>query len=101
LDVARRAGPVLARLLSHPEITALTAAWGWFILSFFYMLVGDEKECLAAVLRVERLGLEEGLPAAVRLAGVIGCWHELGAGRTVASWHWLRRLKEVMAPGNP
>ena len=100
LDLARRAHPVLARLLSHPEVTALTATWGWFITSFYYQLVGDEKECLSTVLRVERIGVEQGLAAAVRLACIIGSWVDLGAGRMVSSWRWLRRLEEVMVPGN-
>src|SRR5262249_10533003 len=99
LDLARGARPLLARLLSHPEITTLTATWGWFITSFLYLLVGDEGECLDAALRVERIGVEQNLPAALRLAAILAGWLELGAGRTAAAWGWLRRAEEVIVPG--
>jgi len=100
LELGRKARPLLEQLLSKPEITALTAAWGWFIASFHHLVVGDEKQCLTAVLRAERIGVEERLPAAIRLASIIGSWLELGAGRTPSAWRWLRRLEEVTVPGN-
>lgn len=100
LELSRRGRPLLEQLLRAPGVTALTLAWGGFIASFSYMLTGDEDECLAAVMRVEKLGVDENLPAAVRLAAIIGGWLEIGAGRRAASRRWLRRLREVAVPGN-
>jgi LuxR family transcriptional regulator, maltose regulon positive regulatory protein len=49
LSVARKAAPVLQRLLANPTLTALTVGWGWWIVAFFHLITGNDEACRRAV----------------------------------------------------
>jgi len=99
-DIALRTRPLLERLLQQPGVTALTRGWGWFIVCLIHVLACDEQACGAEVTRIEAIGVEEGLPAVVGLAAVLGCTQALGMGDAAAAEEWIRRLDQVTVPGH-
>jgi LuxR family transcriptional regulator, maltose regulon positive regulatory protein len=96
LDLARRARPKLERLIAEPEVTVLTAGWGWFVLSFSHCVIWDEARAKRAVERVADMGRTNGLPPLVRLAAIIGAHVELCANRLDAARNWAALLDQVI-----
>jgi LuxR family maltose regulon positive regulatory protein len=98
IEVARRALPRLKLLVVLPEITALSAAWAWFIVSFYCDLIVDREECQAAIDRVEKIGKEHGLPSVHRWAAIIGFWSAIRIYDFPAAEKCINLLEGVMNP---
>ena len=101
LEVARKAAPLLEQLLGHPEVTPMSAGLGWFMISLFELFAGDEQKCRAAVLEIDRIGHDEGLPAVSRFAAIIGAHVEIGVGNAESARRWSNRLNETEMSGRP
>ena len=101
LEIARKAAPLLEQLLGHPEVTPMSAGLGWFMISLFELVAGDEKKSRAAVLEVERIGRDESLPAVSRFAAIIGAHVEFGVGNAESARSWSNRLNETEMAGRP
>ena len=101
IETGYRARPLLERLLEHPDVTNLTAGWSWFILTHWNICIGNEQRARETVTLLERMGQSNGLPPLVRLASIIGCWLELGAGNVARVQEWSDKLESVMAHDNP
>ena len=101
LEVARRAAPLLEQLLGRPDITPMNAGLGWFMISLFELVAGDEKKSRAAVFELERIGDDEGLPAVSHFAAIIGAHVEIGVGNAEAARRWSDRLNETEMSGGP
>jgi ATP/maltotriose-dependent transcriptional regulator MalT/two-component SAPR family response regulator len=99
VSVARRALPKLKSLLSLPEITALSAAWAWFIISFYHSLA-DLDESAEAIAQVERIGFENGLSSVDRWAAIIGFWNAIRTYDFETAEKCIRRLEQVVNPAH-
>jgi len=101
LEVARKAAPLLEQLIGHPDVTPMSAGLGWFMISFYELVAGDEKKSRAAVSEVERIGRDDGLPAVSRFAAIIGAHVEFGVGNAESARRWSNRLNETEKSGRP
>ena len=101
LELARRARPLLEQLLAHPEVTSASLGFGWFMISFFDLVGGDEQKCRAAIREVERIGREEGLPSVSQFAAIIGAHVEFGVGNVEAARRWSILLATKTVSGTP
>jgi LuxR family maltose regulon positive regulatory protein len=99
LSIARRAAPLLQRLMAEPALSALTIGWGWWVLAFFHLIDDDEDACRRAVAEADRLGRSESLSAVSRFAAVVGAHLEMDAGNIDAAQDWSDRLEQVIFPG--
>ncbi|HZP94181.1 MAG TPA: BTAD domain-containing putative transcriptional regulator, partial [Burkholderiales bacterium] len=99
VSVATRALPQLKGLLSLPEITALSAAWAWFIISFYYSLA-ELDESAEAIAQVERIGTENGLNSVYRWAAIIGFWNAIRVYDFETAEKCIRRLEKVVNPAH-
>ena len=91
-SLSRRTLPVLKALLLHPDVTALNAAWAWFLISFFYCLSGNFDQSHDAATKIERISNEHGLPHALKFANIISAWRELFRVDPRAAWKWIERI---------
>ncbi|HUU74399.1 MAG TPA: hypothetical protein VMW70_17360, partial [Burkholderiales bacterium] len=99
LTYARKAAPLLQRLVADPSLSTLTVGWVWWVLGFFHLVDGDENKCRKALAEADVIGREEPLSAVSRYAAVVGAHVDMDAGNLDAAQKWSDRLEQVMIPG--
>jgi LuxR family transcriptional regulator, maltose regulon positive regulatory protein len=100
MQIARRALPILLKLLDREDIGAANVAWSWFVVSWVHCICRNEREGRDAVARVERIAEEEGLPYVHKFSAIMGAWIELYARNLDAAEVWLRRLEQIVNPSH-
>jgi LuxR family maltose regulon positive regulatory protein len=100
VPLARRALPILHALLRHPEVTALNAAWSWFIISYLHCICREFSLCREAISNVERLGRDHGLPAVFKFAAIIGAWAALFEQDVIGARKWLEWMEQTTSPSD-
>lgn len=98
IEVAARVVPLLRSIVREPGVTALNAAWSWFLISWYHCSMTHRRECCEAVSVVEHIAEAEGLPMVRKFAALIGSWLEMHAGNIEAAQKFSERLDELIDP---
>jgi LuxR family transcriptional regulator, maltose regulon positive regulatory protein len=98
METGQRLLPIVRPLLEDPAVTALNRAMCNFILSWYCCCVGDYEQGMAAVMRVDRIAQNEGLPFVARLAAIIGTYLEATHGDLVAARARILQMERDMIP---
>jgi DNA-binding SARP family transcriptional activator len=100
IEVARRALPHLRAALGATGVTAMNAAWGWFLISWYHCLLREHRESRAAIEMVEEIARSEDLPTARKVGPIISTWLEMHANNLAAARSEADRLEAVINPAH-
>lgn len=101
IAVAHRAAPIAAALWRHPDITPLNAAVAGYLISWYFCLVRNRRECEAALEVLVWLHEHEGLAVAGSYAATIGILLEIFDGRMDAAQRWYDLLERTSEDARP
>jgi DNA-binding SARP family transcriptional activator len=100
IEVAKRAVSMLRTAVGAPGVTAMNAAWGWFLIAWYHCLLREHRESRAAVEMVEELAASENLPTARKFGPIIRTWLEMHANNLPAARAAAERLEALINPAH-
>ena len=98
METGQRLLPIVRPLLEDPAVTALNRAMCNFIFSWYCCCVGDYEQGMAAVMRVDRIAQDEGLPFVARMAAIVGAYLEATRGDLAGARARILQMERVMLP---